>query len=129
MKKRVLYLLVLILGIGGFIGYKILYKNHRDIGGEKASFSLSVKKFEQEFVINDSIANAKYADKTVEVQGKITNIDTASNSIAIDEKLEAAFKEKISGLRLQQGIKIKGRFVGYDDLLGELKMDQVSILK
>ena len=129
MKKRVLYFLVLILAVLVFIGYKILYKSHRDISTESAAFSLSVKKLEQQFVENDSLANVKYADQTVEVYGKITNIDVVSNSITIDEKLEAALKEKISGLTIRQEITVKGRFVGYDDLLGELKMDQVSILK
>jgi len=129
MKKRVLYLLALILVVLAFIGYKILYKSHRDISTESASFSLSVKKIEHQFVENDSLANLKYADQTIEVYGKITNIDVASNNVTIDEKLEAALKEKISGLTIRQEITVKGRFVGYDDLLGELKMDQVSILK
>jgi hypothetical protein len=34
-----------------------------------------------------------------------------------------------AAIKAGDAIKIKGRFVGYDDLLEELKMDQVSILK
>jgi len=129
MKKKFLFvglaLLVLV-----FIAYKILYKKHRDISNEEASFTISVKTLQTEFASNDSLANAKYADKTISIAGMITAIDTEANSLIIDEKLSAILKDKISkDIQLNKQIKVKGRFVGYDNLVEELKMDQVSILE
>ncbi|GEP52039.1 hypothetical protein FNO01nite_27110 [Flavobacterium noncentrifugens] len=129
MKKKIIFAFVVIAVGCAFAAYKVLYKEHRNISLENATFSISVKTLEQEFLANDSLANAKFADKTIEVHGKITNIDAASNSITIDEKLEAVLFVKDNGLQLQQQVHVKGRFVGYDDLLGEFKMDQVSPLK
>jgi len=129
MKKKIIFAFAIITAGCAFAAYKFLYREHRDISTENATFSISVKTLEQEFLANDSLANAKYADKTIEVNGKITNTDAASNSITIDEKLEAVLSVKDKNLQLQQQVHIKGRFVGYDDLLGELKMDQVSLLK
>jgi len=128
MKKRIIFAFVIIIVGCAFAAYTVLYKEHRDISSENATFTLSVKTLEQEFLANDSLANAKYSDKTIEVKGKITNIDATSSSITIDEKLEAVLTVKNS-LQLEQKVHVKGRFVGYDDLLGELKMDQVSLLK
>ena len=130
MKKKILFLLALIIVAGVFFGYRFMYHDHRDVSTEEVTFSLSVKDMQHQFVENDSMANAKYADKTIAVYGKITNIDLPAHTITVDEKLSAVLKEKPSAdLQLQQDIKLKGRFVGYDDLLEELKMDQVSIIK
>ncbi|HMI06652.1 MAG TPA: hypothetical protein VK528_03830 [Flavobacterium sp.] len=129
MKKKILFLLAVIIISGAFFGYKFLYHDHRDVSTEDASFTISVKALQDQFVSNDSLANAKYADKTIEIYGKVTAIDLASNAITIDEKLSAVMKEKPKAIKAGDAIKVKGRFVGYDDLLEELKMDQVSILK
>ncbi|HLA56714.1 MAG TPA: hypothetical protein VK623_11465 [Flavobacterium sp.] len=128
MKKKVLLVILLILAIGAFATYRMLYKAHRDIATEEASFTLTPQILQQKFMTNDSVANMEYADKTVIITGKITNIDAAGNSITIDGKLSAVLKDKVANIKLQQPIKVKGRFVGYDDLLEELKMDQVTIL-
>ena len=129
MKKKILIAAAVILVAGAFFGYKFLYHEHRDVSAEDATFTLSVKNLQDEFVANDSLANGKYADQTIEVTGKVTAIDLTSNTITLDEKLAAVLKTKpVVPIALQQSIKIKGRFVGYDDLLEELKMDQVTLL-
>lgn len=130
MKKKILLLLAVVVVSGVFFGYKFLYHGHRDVSNEDASFTLTVKKLQEEFTANDSLANAKYADKTIGISGKITAIDVASNTITVDEKLSATMKGKLpAGVKPQETVKIKGRFVGYDDLLEELKMDQVTLTK
>ncbi len=129
MKKKLL-VLVVVIAIAAVGVYFYTYKGHRDITTEKASFSLSVKDLQQEFLQNDSLANSKYLDNTIEVYGKISSLDLESNGIVLDEKLFATFKDSTSK-KLTQGaaLKIKGRFIGYDDLLEEFKMDQVSIIE
>ena len=127
MKKKLLIALV-ILAIIAFAGYKFIYKEHRDISNEDASFTLSVAELQKQFTADYNNANSKYADKTILVSGTITSVDASANTIIVDEKLSAVMKDKISGeLSPSKTIKIKGRFVGYDDLLEELKMDQTTI--
>ena len=127
MKKILLIFFVAVLTIASGL-YFYMYKNHRDIASEEASFSIAVKDLESEFIQNDSLANKKYLDKTIEVYGKITSMDATTKIIVLDDKMEGTSQQPISqGLTVGKQVKMKGRFIGYDDLLGEFKMDQVTI--
>jgi Flp pilus assembly protein TadG len=129
MKKKIL-LFGLVLGSVAVSVYFYAYKNHRNIATEKADFSLTISNLQADFTQNDSIANAKYLDNTIEIYGKISNIDIESNGIVVDDKLFATFNSVVSKkFIIGQPIKLKGRFLGYDDLLEEFKMDQVTIVE
>jgi hypothetical protein len=129
MKKKILIISALILVAAIVVGYNILYKDHRDIKTEQAEFTLTANKLFAEFSANELQATAKYADKTIVVTGKVTSIDKASGTVSIDEILSATMLDKSTEVATQSQVKIKGRFVGFDDLLGELKMDQVTLIK
>jgi predicted negative regulator of RcsB-dependent stress response len=129
MKKIVLIVIVFVVAIAVGV-YFYMYKEHRNIADEDASFSLTVAKLETEFTQNDSLANKKYLDQTIEIYGKISSLDLASNAIVLDEKMFGTFQKTIDqGLTVGKQVKMKGRFIGYDDLLGEFKMDQVAIIE
>ena len=127
MKKK-LFVVILILIVAGVGIYFYMYKGHRDIATENVDFELTVADLSKEFSESDSLANSKYADKTIQIYGKVSSIDLPSHTIIIDEKLSAVFTDSVlPKINLQDKIKIKGRFVGYDDLLEEFKVDQVGI--
>jgi len=114
----------------GFGIYKYIYKSHRDISSEEANYAVTVSSLNNEFKQSDSLTLIKYRDKTINLSGKISSIDAASKSIVIDEKMNAIFSDSIpKSIQLNQSISLKGRFIDYDDLLEEFKMDQVSISK
>ena len=124
-KKIVIVILVLVVASVGLYFYA--YKGHRDIATEDVDFELTVSGLSKEFSENDSLANSKYADKTIQIYGKVTNIDLPSHTIIIDEKLSVVFTDSVlPKINSQEAIKIKGRFVGYDDLLEEFKVDQAT---
>ncbi len=127
MKKKTLVaalLIVVLLSIGV---YFYMYQGHRDITSEEVKFVLTVKDLQHQFATDAVGANAKYLDKTIEVSGTITSVDRASHSLVLDEKLSAVFKDSVLGdVKLHSSVKIKGRFLGYDDLLEELKLDEAS---
>ena len=127
MKKKVLIAVTVFLVLA-FATYKYMYKSHRNISTETVSYSASVKEVYTAFQQNDSLANAKYIDKTIEIYGKITNIDLSNKIITVDEKLLARFTNSIPNtLKIQNSIVLKGRVVGFDDLLEEIQMDQCTI--
>ncbi|NHM07266.1 hypothetical protein G4D82_08545 [Flavobacterium sp. CYK-4] len=129
MKKILLIIIVFIIAIAGGL-YFYMYQNHRDIGAEEASFSLTVKSLEAEFAANDAQANQKYLDKTIEVKGKISSFDAVEKAIVLDEKMFATYAtQPVKAPVVGQEVKIKGRFIGYDDLLGEFKMDQITLIE
>ena len=127
MKKKIIIIASVLLVLA-FITYKYMYKSHRDIATEKVTYSVSVNDIYTTFQVNEKAANAKYLDKTIEIYGKITNIDLQNKIITVDEKLLARFTNGVqSNLKLQNFIALKGRLTGYDDLLGEIQMDQCVI--
>lgn len=126
MKK--IALLLIGFAVIGFGLYFYMYKNHRDIATESADYSITVNDLQSEFNKDITFSNKKYLDKTIEVRGKITSIDLPNHYIVIDTKLTAFFSDSVlNTVSLQKQVKIKGRFLGYDDLLEEFKMDQVSL--
>jgi hypothetical protein len=128
MKKKILILFTLLI-VSLFVGYNYIYKNHRNIAVEKAEYIVSVNGLVDDFNQNDSLSNVKYLDKTIDLKGRITNIDLSSNSIMIDDKMNVIFTDSIpKNISENQTINVKGRFIGYDDILEEFKMDQVSII-
>lgn len=129
MKKKILIVLLFLTAV--VIGvYFYAYKDHRDIANSSTDFTFTIEQLQKEFVENDSAATAQYQDKVIEIKGKITAVETESKSVVIDEKMIASFDKAVpKTVQLNQDIKLKGRFLGYDDLLEEFKMDQTSVVE
>lgn len=128
MKKKLLIVCFFVIIIA-FLVYNYVYKSHRDISNEKESFAISVIDLKNDYRKNDSLANAKYLDKTIVIYGKITSLDLANRLLSVDTSLSAILKESGVSLNLNDSIKLKGRFIGYDDLLEEFKMDECSVIR
>ncbi|HTG66394.1 MAG TPA: hypothetical protein VL859_08475 [Flavobacterium sp.] len=126
MKKIIFSLLFLLLLVGV---YFYVYKAHRDIAKEEVSYDIAVPSLFLEYQSNESAANTKYLDKTIVVSGKVSSLNMETRSIVLDEKLFATFLDKIPAtIQPNSQLKIKGRLIGYDSLLEEIKMDQCIIL-
>lgn len=125
MKKKLLIVLVIVL-IFGFVGYKYVYKDHRDVSSEEASFKITLADLKADFEKNDSVANTKYLDKAIAIYGEVTSLDLETNEIIVDSNLSATIKGKVN-VKKGDKVTVKGRFIGYDDLLEEYKMDNCVI--
>jgi uncharacterized protein YxeA len=129
MKKNKIIFVVISFVVAAFGLYLYIYKDHRDIASENESYLVKATSIYDEFKKDETKSNLKYLDKTIEVSGKVSSIDLTANIIVLDDKLGAVFKDKIPGnIEKLSDIKIKGRFIGYDDLLEELKMDQCDLV-
>jgi Flp pilus assembly protein TadG len=128
MKKiTLIFSLVFIVAIGI---YFYTYQSHRDIATETPDYVLTLSNLQKDFMTNDSLFNAKYADKTIEIYGKITAIDLKNQSIMLDDKIAVSFNKLVANsLKISDTTFIKGRYVGFDDLLEEFKIDQAIVLK
>jgi hypothetical protein len=127
MKKK-LGIVIIILLMLLFLGYKFVYQSHRNISAEESTFSLTTQQLIEAYAVNEDLANAKFLDKTITVTGKITAFNDADNSISVDEKLFGILNEKNANIKKNDSVTFKGRFIGYDDLLEEVKMDQITII-
>lgn len=129
MKIKTILILFVLLIVAAVGVYLYTYKEHRDIANEKESYTIAATAIFSEFQANEVNANGKYLNKTIEVSGDLTNVDVATKSIVINDKLFATFKDlPPKALQLNTKIKIKGRFIGYDALVEELKMDQCVLV-
>ncbi|HBD26841.1 hypothetical protein [Flavobacterium sp.] len=108
--------------------YFYVYQSHRDIDAEQATFETSVSELSQRFLNNPDSSTVTYADQTISIYGNVTALDLKQNTITLDNKLIATTsKEEINRAKTGELVKLKGRFIGYDELFNELRMDQCTI--
>ncbi|AXG72217.1 hypothetical protein KORDIASMS9_04485 [Kordia sp. SMS9] len=126
-KKRILIALV-VLVIVGVGGYLYIYKAHKTLDDMEVVYTGSAQEFESKMEANAD-EWSKAGDKVIEVTGVITAKDV--KGISVDGSFYFQLEEgtKTDNLTEDQKIRIKGRIIGYDDLLGELKLDKAIILK
>ncbi|KDN54118.1 hypothetical protein [Flavobacterium seoulense] len=129
MNKKLGYSILILLVIV-FAIYRYTYQEHRNINSEKVSYTITIPELEKEFAANDSMAFAKYQDKTIELTAKITAVDFENKAIILENKVFATFNDSLpKGIISGKTATIKGRFLGYDELLEEFKIDQSSIIR
>ena len=125
MKKQVKIVITLVLLLlGVYFAYNYMYQDHRDIKEEKAVVLISASELVNYFNENNS---EKVLNKTVQVSGIITEIDT--KNITLDDKVQCSFDAEIKNLNLNETITVKGRCIGFDELFDVAKIDQSSIIK
>jgi len=126
-KKLKILLLFIIVIVVGFISMRLYinYGGKRNIQTEETAFTVSSKAITNEFISNLDDSNKKYLDKPVVISGTVTSIN--ENEVIIDEVVNCNFLNLDSSIKKDQKIVVKGRVIGYDDLLGELKLDQCNL--
>lgn len=125
MKKLIILIAFIIILV---FTYNYIYQDHRDINSEQAEVSLTSTELYNEFIVDPSISEKKYLNKTIEVSGVIS--DKNIDNLTIDDNVFCQFSNNILyALENNSTIKIKGRFIGYDDLLEQIKLDQCTIIK
>ncbi|MFS4483202.1 OB-fold protein [Hyunsoonleella sp. 2307UL5-6] len=122
--KKIIFLLGII--VIAFLAYNYIYKSHRDIKTEKVAFSITSKALFDEFSSNPKASQTKYLNKTIKVSGSV--IETNTNTITLNQNVFCIFEAPISKAADNSRITIKGRLIGYDDLLEEIKLDQCYII-
>jgi hypothetical protein len=120
----ILFVVILLVAIS--INY-VFHGGARDLASEKVAFTVSSKDIILEFASNVTSATKKYSDKAISISGKVTAV--SDSIITIDQTIICNFKSPDSNIKKEQSISVKGRLVGFDDLMGELKLDQCSINK
>jgi len=125
MKKKIL-LFVFTLCLF-FLGYNYLFPDHRTINQEEALFNVEASILFDEFIDNSKQAEYKYLNQTITVSGVITSFNT--ENIMINNKIFCKFDNIVNKININDSIVVKGRCIGYDELLEEVKLDQCSIVK
>lgn len=126
-KLKIISFSILTIVLIGFAGYRyIMHGGERNLSTEDAVFTVTSKSILNEFVTNTEVANKKYLEKAVAITGTITQNN--QKDITIDNSIICSLKNPDATLKKDQQITVKGRVVGYDDLMGELKLDQCFVI-
>ncbi|GAA3653977.1 OB-fold protein [Flavivirga jejuensis] len=118
-------ILIILIGLCT-IAYLYVYKDHRNIETEKPSFIVTADSIGLEFSNILLESEKKYLNKTIIVSGIISEIN--QNNLTLDETVFCQFNNSIDQYqKVASKIKVKGRVIGYDDLLEQIKLDQCTI--
>ncbi len=124
LKKLIIVGVVIVAAIAG---YDYVYQDHRDIENEKAEFIMSSTKIYYLFSENMVVSEQKFLNKTIQVSGLIS--DVSVKDLTLDELVFCQFTETIkTSIKEKSKLKIKGRVIGFDDLLKQVKLDQCTII-
>ncbi|WP_298224572.1 hypothetical protein [Flavobacterium sp.] len=122
-KSRVITLLLLLVIAIGVAGYNyVMHGGGRDLSEEAPQFTVTSQAIAAEFTTNTALANTKYLEKAVAVKGIVTH--KKANEVIIDDSIVCTLKNPDNGIKVNQTVTLKGRVVGFDDILQEIKLDQ-----
>lgn len=125
-KFRIVIIAALIVVSGLLYGYYgFLYKPARDINSESSAFTVPAHGLAGEYAANMKSADSKYLNQAIEIKGKITEI--RDSLIILDTKVVCGFDAMPANAEVNKNITIKGRCIGFDELFGEVKLDQCTI--
>lgn len=126
MRKKIA-IVSIALGLIGFSGYQyVMHGGARNLSTEETAFTVTATAITTEFSTNLESSNKKYLEKPIAISGKVTAV--TGTQITLDNTVICSLKKQETSIKNNQSISIKGRVVGYDDLMGEVKIDQCFII-
>tara|TARA_B100001996_G_scaffold175299_1_gene133819 strand:- start:129 stop:542 length:414 start_codon:yes stop_codon:yes gene_type:complete len=116
--------------IGLIIIYNTYNKPHKDF--DKSPFEVTIESRELISLYQDNTdnANTRFLNKILLVIGTITNIET--NIIILDNGIVCTLDPSqiiTEEININNKVSVKGRCIGYDDLLEEVRIDHSFIMK
>ena len=116
--------------IGLIIIYNTYNKPHKDF--DKSPFEVTIESRELISLYQDNTdnANTRFLNKILLVIGPITNIETSI--IILDNGIVCTLDPSqiiTDEMNINNKVSVKGRCIGYDDLLEEVRIDHSFIMK
>ena len=81
--KKIFLIILCLMVVAGVAIYFIFTEKFEDTGKEEAAYTIAANDLIKEFQENDSLANIKYIEKIILVNGKISETETADTSVNI----------------------------------------------
>ena len=110
--------------------YFVWNKPHKDYSTMRTDITISSLNFINEFKANSTLATEKYLNQIIFVSGNTT--DKLTKSVVLDNgivcTLDSSSLKALGLIQINNEISIKGRFVGFDDLFEEIRLDHCFIM-
>ena len=110
--------------------YFVWNKPHKDYSTTKTDVTINSSNFINEFKTNSTLATEKYLNQIILVNGNVT--DKLNKSVVLDNgivcSLDSLSLDALELIQINDEGIIKGRFVGFDDLFEEIRLDHCFIM-
>jgi hypothetical protein len=123
---KLISVVLIILLMAGISLYKYTYQEHKNIESSNVDFKITALELSLHFGVDAEKASEKYVNKVIVVSGDVSELNSVSvmlNSVVLCYFMNGTEQVK------QGALIIKGRCIGYDDLLEVVKLDQCSFEK
>ena len=121
--KRIIALLVIILGSAFSYGYYLFHKPHQGVANKEAAYTMESRQLFNEFDQNESMANKKYlgkvvcvsgrvADKAVDAKGSFSLILEGGEMAGVGCQFDKSVLKEVETIKKGQVIKVKGVCTG-----------------
>lgn len=128
MNKRKILFYFACIAILVFAVYSYLFREHRDISQEEAQYDLTAVALSTAFTEDHKTATDKYLNQTLLVRGSITEIEP--EALILNNRVYITFNQSTNkSFDLGTIVDVKGRCIGYDELLEWVKLDQAIVIK
>lgn len=123
---KITFIAIIVVAAAFFsIRYYAYNAGKRDLASEEVAYDVTSGAIVSEFTSNTPASNKKYLEKAVAVTGTVTAVN--GQEIVLDNSVNCNLTSNPITLKKNQKTTIKGRVIGFDDLFGELKLDQCTI--
>ena len=122
-KNKFIITILIVFSVIGFTIYTYAMRPPTAIENKKIDFSGS----SDELLLKIIDHTEEWQDKIVVVSGEVTSLD--DKGILLSASIYCQLKDTtvLKKINPSNNISLKGRIIGYDDLLEELKLDQCII--
>lgn len=124
-RSKVFLVLLLVAVVGAGVAYSIIYKPHPTTENQEAAFTGTAEAFKSAVAADQN----KWQNAIVKISGTLSEVN--ENGSVMEESIFCQFTDtKVSAsLSTNSKVTVKGRFIGYDDLLEEIKLDNCIIVR
>ena len=106
-----------------FIVTKIIYAPHEKTADVESAY----KGKASDFITSINIDTTITAGIVIELSGRVTSV--LDSTITIDNNIFCQFSNQPTLINLGENVLVKGRYIGFDDIMGEVKLDNCILKK
>ena len=123
--KMIIYLSALIISF--CLAYSYVYQSHRDISIEKPKLFISSDSLHHHFAQQQQKSHKLYMNQVLAVEGTILSLSQQMIMLKPGISCLKDSSSEFNSINVGDRVTIKARCIGYDDLFGEVKMDQSTL--
>jgi hypothetical protein len=121
MKKKIVYtVVILVLGFGGYIYYKVS-KPRPGLSNATPYVTIAATELYRQYQSNETLADSQFLDKVIEVTGTIADIEATDTTLSLELKggesggvnCSIAGGNKINSFKSGDAVTLKGRCSGF----------------